>query len=114
MSVLKAPPKQPETTVVQLRLDEEARTTLTKYAEYLECSPLHDVAEALKLALSDTDWAAERSEQDTTQLLTVSEVARRLGVTCNWVYTHADQLGVCRLGKYLRFSWPRVLERLQR
>lgn len=52
-------------------------------------------------------------EHETTQLLTVSEVARRLGVTCGWVYTHADQLGVYRLGKYLRFSWPRVLERLQ-
>ena len=49
MSVLKAPPKQPKTTVVQLRLDEEARTTLTKYAEYLECSPSHVVMEALKL-----------------------------------------------------------------
>lgn len=49
MTVLKAPPKQPKTTIVQLRLDEEARTTLTKYAEYLECSPSHVVAEALKL-----------------------------------------------------------------
>ncbi len=49
MSVLKAPPKQPKTTVVQLRLDEDARTTLTKYAEYLECSPSHVVTEALKL-----------------------------------------------------------------
>ncbi len=49
MPVLKAPPKQPRTTVVQLRLDEEARSTLTKYAEYLECSPSHVVTEALKL-----------------------------------------------------------------
>jgi len=49
MPVLKAPPKQTKTTVVQLRLDEEARTTLTKYAEYLQCSPSHVVAEALKL-----------------------------------------------------------------
>ena len=35
MAVLKAPPKQPKTTVVQLRLDDEARTKLTKYAEFL-------------------------------------------------------------------------------
>jgi len=49
MPILKAPPKQPTTTVVQLRLDEEARTTLTKYAEYLECSPSHVVTEALRL-----------------------------------------------------------------
>ena len=49
MPVLKAPPKQPKTTVVQLRLDEEARSTLTKYAEYLESSPSHVVTDALKL-----------------------------------------------------------------
>ena len=49
MSVLKAPPKQPKTTVVQLRLDDEARIKLTKYAEFLDCSPSYVVSEALKL-----------------------------------------------------------------
>jgi hypothetical protein len=49
MPVLKAPPKQPKTTVVQLRLDEETRTKLTKYAEFLDCSPSYVAAEALKL-----------------------------------------------------------------
>jgi predicted transcriptional regulator len=48
MAVLKAPPKQPKTTVVQLRLDEEAKTRLTKYAEFLDCSPSYVVTEALK------------------------------------------------------------------
>jgi predicted transcriptional regulator len=49
MPVLKAPPKQSKTTVVQLRLDEEAKTKLTKYAEFLDCSPSYVVTEALKL-----------------------------------------------------------------
>jgi predicted transcriptional regulator len=49
MAVLKAPPKQPKTTVVQLRLDEEARTKLAKYAEFLDSSPSYVVTEALKL-----------------------------------------------------------------
>ena len=49
MAVLKAPPKQPKTTVVQLRLDDEARTKLIKYAEFLDCSPSYVVTEALKL-----------------------------------------------------------------
>src|SRR5215472_8042484 len=49
MPVLKAPPKQPRTTVVQLRLDDEARMKLTKYAGFLECSPSYVVSEALKL-----------------------------------------------------------------
>jgi len=48
------------------------------------------------------------------QLLTVDEVATRLSVSRNWVYNHADAIGGYRLGKYLRFSWPRVLERLGR
>jgi hypothetical protein len=49
MAVLKAPPKQPKTTVVQLRLDDEAKTKLSKYAEFLDCSPSYVVTEALKL-----------------------------------------------------------------
>ena len=48
------------------------------------------------------------------QLLTVDEVATRLSVSRNWVYNHADAIGGYRLGKYLRFSWRRVLERLGR
>ena len=52
MAVLKAPPKQPRTTVVQLRLDDDAREKLTKYAEFLDCSPSYVVTEALKLVYS--------------------------------------------------------------
>ena len=73
-----------------------------------------DSVEVTQLPLTDASEATGATEQNTTQLLTVSEVAHRLGVTCGWVYTHAGQLGVYRLGKYLRFSWPTVLERLQR
>ena len=49
-----------------------------------------------------------------TDLLKVEEVAKRLRVKVSWVYTHADALGVYHLGKYLRFSWERVIERLER
>ena len=66
MAVLKAPPKQAKSTIVQLRLDEEARITLTKYAEYLECSPSHVVAEALKLVhRKDKQFQAWLSDQQT-------------------------------------------------
>ena len=47
-----------------------------------------------------------------TQLMTVHEVAERLRVKVSWVYAHSDDLGAFRLGKYLRFSWPRVLNHL--
>ena len=46
------------------------------------------------------------------ELLTVEEIARRLQVKESWVYSHADDLGAFRLGKYLRFSWVRVMEHL--
>ncbi len=46
------------------------------------------------------------------EILTVREVAERLRVAASWVYGHADLLGAYRLGKYLRFDWKRVLERL--
>ncbi len=48
-----------------------------------------------------------------SELLTVGELAARLKVQPSWVYGHADDLGVYRLGKYLRFSWERVLSHLE-
>src|ERR1700730_9839397 len=64
MAVLKAPPKQPKTTVVQLRLDDEAKTKLTKYAEFLDCSPSYVVMEALKLVYNkDKEFQAWLSGQ---------------------------------------------------
>src|SRR5262245_46145348 len=51
--------------------------------------------------------------ENSPELLTVGEVAARLRVKDSWVYSHADDLGVYRLGKYLRFSWQRVLDRLE-
>jgi len=66
MAVLKAPPKQPKTTVVQLRLDDEARTKLTKYAEFLDSSPSYVVTEALRLVCNkDKEFQAWLSSQDT-------------------------------------------------
>lgn len=46
------------------------------------------------------------------EILTVPELANRLRMKPSWIYGHADELGAYRLGKYLRFSWPRVLSRL--
>src|SRR5215469_2011405 len=66
MPVLKAPPKQPKTTVVQLRLDDEARMKLTKYAEFLDCSPSYVVTEALRLVCNkDKQFQSWLSDQHT-------------------------------------------------
>jgi len=66
MAVLKPPPKQPKTTVVQLRLDDEARESLTKYAEFLKSSSSYVVTEALKLVCNkDREFQAWLSGQHT-------------------------------------------------
>jgi hypothetical protein len=51
---------------------------------------------------------------ESMELLTVGEIAGRLRVKKSWVYSHAQEIGGYRLGKYLRFSWPRVIECLDR
>ena len=66
------------------------------------------------LSLTESTVATGKKKSAEDQLLTVDEVAARLSVSRNWVYNHADAIGGYRLGKYLRFSWPRVLERLGR
>jgi hypothetical protein len=53
------------------------------------------------------------SDFDQNELLKPEELAARLRVKRSWVYTHADDLGAYRIGKYLRFSWARVLERFE-
>ena len=46
------------------------------------------------------------------ELLTVEDLATLLRVPRSWVYSHSGDLGAYRLGKYLRFEWERVRERL--
>jgi excisionase family DNA binding protein len=69
--------------------------------------------EVFNLPLTEANGATVGKEREGGHFLTVEEVAVRLRVSRNWVYTHASQLGVYRLGKYLRFSWSTVLERLR-
>lgn len=46
--------------------------------------------------------------------LTPEELADRLQVTRSWVCRHAQELGAYHLGKYIRFSWPKVLAAVER
>jgi predicted transcriptional regulator len=49
MALLKAPSKQPKTTNLQIRLEEEVRRNLDRYAQFLDATPSYVVSEALKL-----------------------------------------------------------------
>ena len=61
MALLKAPSKQPKTTNLQVRLEEEVRHNLDRYAEFLDANPSYVVCEALKLLFRKDDefkrWA---------------------------------------------------------
>lgn len=52
MSILKAPPKQPKNAPLQLRVDEELKIKLAKYAEFLDSTESYVVSEALRLVFN--------------------------------------------------------------
>ena len=55
----------------------------------------------------------DKLEHEPETLLRVEEVAELLRVPASWVYRNADDLKAYRVGKYLRFSWDRVLQGLE-
>ena len=52
MSILKAPPKQPKNATLQVRLGEDIKGKLDKYAEFLDSTESYVVSEALKLVFN--------------------------------------------------------------
>jgi len=49
LALLKAPSKQPKTALLQVRLEQEVRINLDRYAEFLDANPSYIVSEVLKL-----------------------------------------------------------------
>ena len=65
MALLKAPSKQPKTSTLQVRLEEEVRHNLDRYAEFIDANPSYVVSEALKLLFKKDDefkrWAGQHA-----------------------------------------------------
>ena len=65
MAILKSPSKQPKTTTLQVRLEEEVRRNLDRYAEFIDANPSYVVSEALKLLFRKDQefkrWAGQHS-----------------------------------------------------
>ena len=63
LPLLKAPSKQPKTTTLQVRLEEEVRHNLDRYAEFIGANASYVVSEALKLLFKRDDefkrWLGE-------------------------------------------------------
>ena len=49
LPLLKAQPKQPKSATIQIRVEEDVKLRLDKYAEFIDSSPAYVVIEALKL-----------------------------------------------------------------
>ncbi len=49
MAILKSPPEHPKSATIQVRLEEETRHNLDKYAEFIDGNASYVVSEALKL-----------------------------------------------------------------
>jgi predicted transcriptional regulator len=66
VALLKAPTKQPKTTTLQVRLEEEVRHNLDRYAEFIDANPSYVVSEALKLRFRKDDefkrWAGQHTK----------------------------------------------------
>jgi predicted transcriptional regulator len=65
LALLKAPSKQPKTTTLQVRLEEEVRHKLDRYAEFIGANASYVVSEALKFLFKRDDefkrWLGEHT-----------------------------------------------------
>jgi hypothetical protein len=73
LALLKPPSKQSKTTTLQVRLEEDVRLNLDKYAEFLDANPSYIVSEVLKLLYrKDKDfqsWLADQHTNDRNAVL---------------------------------------------
>jgi predicted transcriptional regulator len=65
MAILKSPPRPPKNETLQIRVEEEIRAKLQKYAEFIDSSESYVVSEALKLLFRKDDefkaWLEEHA-----------------------------------------------------
>lgn len=66
MAILKPPPKPPKNETLQIRVEEEIKAKVHKYAEFISSSESYVVSEALKLLFRKDDefktWLDQHSE----------------------------------------------------
>jgi hypothetical protein len=53
VAILKSPPRPPKNEMLQVRVEEQIKTKLHKYAEFINSSELYVVSEALKAAVEE-------------------------------------------------------------
>lgn len=73
MALLKTPSKQPKTTTLQVRLEEEVRHNLDKYGEFIDANVSYVMSEALKFLFRKDEefkrWLGQHADTHTEQQL---------------------------------------------
>jgi len=73
LALLKAPSKQPKTTTLQVRLEEEVRHNLDRYAEFIDANASYVVSEALKLLFRKDEefkrWLGQHTNNQNQKLI---------------------------------------------
>ena len=72
MALLKAPSKQPKTSTLQVRLEEEVRHKLDKYAEFIDANASYVVSEALKLLFKKDEfkrWVGQHNNEHSQETI---------------------------------------------
>jgi len=84
MAILKSPPKLPKNQTLQLRIEQEIKSKLEKYAGFIDSSESYVVSEALKLLFRKDeefkDWLEQHStngDQPPEEHSTLSETPKR-------------------------------------
>ena len=71
MAILKSPPKPPKNETLQIRVEEQIKAKLHKYAEFIHSSDSYVVSEALKLLFRKDDefktWLEEQPHEGNQQ-----------------------------------------------
>ena len=85
MAILKAPPRPPKNETLQIRIEEQIRSKLVKYAEFIDSSESYVVGEALKLVfrkddqfrswLEDTNRNGDQPQNDGGSLFEIAKKA---------------------------------------
>jgi hypothetical protein len=81
LALLKAPLKQPKTATLQVRLEEDVRRNLDKYAEFLDANSSYVVSEGLKFLFGKDKefqrWLGQQTNNPETQRHTRKEIVSK-------------------------------------
>ena len=73
MAMLKSPPEHPKSATIQVRLEEETRHNLDRYAEFIDANASYVVSEALKLLFRKDDefkrWQGQHANNQNQKLI---------------------------------------------